>query len=86
MEYAARVMGKKAQYNEKKEDTFLILFPTEDTRLNALWWRENMVHIMRKPNSVLLFDHELQVYHYRLLPEEQSQPADSSLTNNLLFR
>lgn len=86
MEYAARSIGKEARYNEKKPDTYLILFPTQDTRLNALWWQENMVRIARKPDSTLLFNHGLQVYHYRLTPQEQLHPSDASLTNNLLFR
>lgn len=86
MEYTARNRGLEARYNEKHPDTYLILFPTQDTRLNARWWREHMVRIAREPDSVLTFNHQLQVYHYRLSSEEQSYAADSSLTNNLLFR
>ena len=86
MEFAAREQHKNTYYNTKMRDTFLIELPVSDQGLDFVWWRNNMVRIPKKTKSITYYPHEIRVYKYNLTSKEQSEPADNSLTNNLLFR
>ncbi|PJE63245.1 hypothetical protein COU88_00555 [Candidatus Roizmanbacteria bacterium CG10_big_fil_rev_8_21_14_0_10_39_6] len=86
MEYAAKKYNVEVHYNTKKKYTFLIALPVSDPSLDFNWWRKNMVRITKRPQNITKYPQAIRVYQYVLTNEEQNLAADSSLTNNLLFR
>ncbi|MCR4329186.1 MAG: hypothetical protein NUV65_01430 [Candidatus Roizmanbacteria bacterium] len=86
MEYAAKEQAKSTLYNTKMKNTFLIELSVSDPSLDFNWWRKNMVRITKKPQNSTKYSQSIRVYQYELTKEEQNFAADSSLTNNLLFR
>lgn len=71
---------------EKKEETYLLLAPSDTPYANADWWRKNQVKISKQPDKVLNFQNGFKIEKYRLTPEETSIQSDPNLIQSLHFR
>lgn len=78
--------GKKGYPFEKKEETYLLVAPSDTPYADADWWRENQVKITKQPDNVINFQNGFKIEKYRLTPEEISVQADPNLIQSLHFR
>ncbi|MCR4326594.1 MAG: hypothetical protein NUV52_02990, partial [Candidatus Roizmanbacteria bacterium] len=91
--YAMHYMQKKypqgkGEENIKKTTVYLMIAPPPSDRpfFNHTWWQAERVKITKKPVETWSDGYGFRTERYKLTPEEQQIPSDSTLINSLIFR
>lgn len=87
MNYAQKLFLKNEVFPyEKKQTTYLIIFPSTNPYTSEHWWKKNQVKIDRKADTIFKFNDGSYIEKYILSPEEQKVESDQNLIHNLIFR
>jgi hypothetical protein len=79
--------NKKAFSYEKKQTTYLLIFPSDNPTINDDWWKEEKVKIKRPADKVFTFDgSNMRIEKYVLTPDEVADKSDENLIHTLIFR
>lgn len=89
--YAMHYMQKrypqtKGYAFQKKQLTYLVIFPSTNKYTSEGWWKENQIKINKKPIDITKYRGGSYTEKYLLTPEDQSIPSDPNLIQDLLFR
>ncbi len=86
--YAAGLSDKKVYSFKKMPVTYLVIAPPP--RSNPLmgdsWWKENKLHLTKKPESITPFKSGYKLEKYILAPEETEIPFDPQIDPGIFFR
>jgi len=87
MNYGQKLYSKNKAYPyQKKQTTYLIIFPSTNPYTSEHWWKKNQVKIDQNPDKVFKFSDGSYIEKYVLSDEEQKIQSDQNLINNLIFR
>lgn len=82
-----RFKDKKAFPYEKKQTTYLIIFPSDNPTINDSWWKEEKVKIKKEPDKVFTFaGSNMRIEKYILNSDEIADKSDENLIHTLIFR
>lgn len=86
--YQEKLSSKKAYYFQKKPITYLFITPpiSTDPYKKDEWWRVNLLHIDREPDSTVNFPNGYKIEKYLLSPQEISVPVEPNIDPGLIFR
>lgn len=71
---------------QKKPITYLMIYPSDNKYTNETWWKKGQVKIEHKPISTVKSVGGSYLEKYKLTPDEQKVPSDSTLLQDLTFR
>lgn len=88
MFYAGKLYQKKAVYFQKKPVTYLVIAPPAQNNpyMKDEWWKVNLLHINKKPESVINFDNGYKIEKYIFSERETSIPTEKGIDPGLHFR
>ena len=79
---------KKAHYFKKMPVTYLVIAPPAPDRpfMKDEWWRVNLLHINKSPDSTIKFSDGYKIEKYLLTEEEVKIPTEENIDPGLHFR
>lgn len=79
--------NKKASPYEKKQTTYLLIFPSDNPTIDDKWWKAEKVKLKRLADKVFTFQgSNMRIEKYILSPEEINEKSDENLIHTLIFR
>ncbi len=86
--YQGRLSPKKAHSFKKMPVTYLVIAPPpkNDPLMSDAWWKENKLHLSKKPESTTTFKSGYRLEKYSLTPEEIAIPFDPQIDPGIFFR
>ncbi|RJQ25344.1 hypothetical protein C4577_06085 [Candidatus Parcubacteria bacterium] len=86
--YTEKLYPHKAIYFQKKPVTYLIIAPppSNNPYMKDEWWRINLLHINKKPESVINFDNGYKIEKYFLSEKEILVPVEQGIDPGIHFR
>lgn len=87
MSYTQKQFPEIKSYKfQKKQLTYLMIYPSDSKLTNEAWWTKGQVKINRMPEATLKSFGGSYAEKYKLTKEEQAVQSDSSLLQDLTFR
>ncbi len=88
LSYIQKGSSKKAYYFEKKPITYLVIAPPpiDNPYMKDEWWRINLLHINKLPESVRNFENGYKIERYVLSEKETKIPVEPNIDPGLKFR
>lgn len=88
LSYMQKRSSKKAYYFTKKPVTYLVIAPPPKNNpyMQDKWWRTNLLHINKEPQSVKQFENGFKIEKYILSQEEISVSVEPNIDPGLKFR
>jgi hypothetical protein len=81
--------SKKVAVSFKKMPvTYLVIAPPPKNNplMGDAWWKENKLHLSKKPDSTTTFKSGYKLEKYTLTPEEIATPFDPQIDPGIFFR
>ncbi len=88
MRYVKERSAKSAYYFQKKPVTYLVIAPPAKSNpyMEDAWWRINLLHIAKEPDSVKKFPNGYKIERYLLSKEEIGVPVEPNIDPGIFFR
>jgi len=87
MHYMQKRYGSKQGYEfQKKQTTYLVIFPSDNKYTNEAWWKKDQIKIDHAPTSTYSYNGGSYVEKYDLTPKDIEVASDPNLIQDLLFR
>ncbi|MDP3987978.1 MAG: hypothetical protein Q8P80_02435 [Candidatus Levybacteria bacterium] len=88
MLFQTKQSSKKTHYFQKKPITYLLIAPPPQGNpyMKDEWWKINLLHIDRKPDSTINFVNGYKIEKYKLSEEEIKVPVEKNIDPGLTFR
>lgn len=87
MHYVQKRYGsKQGSEFQKKQTTYLVIFPSDNKYTNEAWWKKDQVKIDLAPKSIHSYNGGSYVEKYDLAQKDIEVASDPNLIQDLLFR
>lgn len=88
MHYLQKSSPKKASYFQKKPITYLFIAPppADNPYMKDEWWRINLLHINKQPDSIIKFENGYKIEKYTLTDEEIKVAVEPDIDPGIHFR
>lgn len=87
MHYVQKSYGSKQGYEfQKKQTTYLVIFPSDNKYTNEAWWKKDQIKIDHAPVNTYSYNGGSYVEKYDLGQKDIEVPSDPNLIQDLLFR
>lgn len=87
MHYVQKRYGSKQGYEfQKKQTTYLVIFPSDNKYTNEAWWKKDQIKINFEPKNTYSYNGGSYVERYDLTPKDIEVVSDPNLIQDLLFR
>lgn len=88
MRYMEKRSTKKTYYFQKKQVTYLVIAPPAkgNPYMEDSWWRINLLHIKKEPESVKTFPNGYKIERYLLSKEDIAVAVEPNIDPGIFFR